>query len=113
MKQQMKFTKFTSFLVIGIVIVLLFGLRSLIPIESFIATIPSMTIPSSPKGQSSQLDTLNGNWRSILQYLSQNPQKSQTFIADMKEKFFADDCAIKQPRIDFAHLADSYRPVFT
>lgn len=79
--------------------------------ESF-TNIPIMTIPQTPKGSSAQLDVLNANWRSILEYLSQNPDKSFTFIADIKDKFFDDSCSIKQPRIDFTNLVNEYRPVF-
>jgi hypothetical protein len=46
--------------------------------------------------------------------LKQNPDRAATFIADVREKFFnVDSCPIKVPRIDFEHLDDSYRPVFT
>lgn len=108
----MKFTKTTSLIIIGITILVLYCTRSFITYESFV-TIPSMTIPLAPKGKSSQLDTLNGNWRAILDYVSANPEKAQVFIADVKEKFFGDDCQLKQPRIDFQNLANTYRPVFT
>ena len=60
-----------------------------------------------------QLNDLNGSWRSILQYLSNNPDKAGLFVADIKEKFFQSNCEFKQPRIDYAKLPDTYRPVFT
>lgn len=79
--------------------------------EGFV-TIPTMTIPAGNQ-QSAALDTLNGNWRSILDYLSKNPEKALPFITDVKDKFFSDTCSLKQPRIDFQNLANTYRPVFT
>jgi hypothetical protein len=63
--------------------------------------------------KSQQLDDLNVSWRTILQYLSENPDKAGTFVADVKEKFFQDGCEFKQPRIDYAKLPETYRPVFT
>lgn len=63
--------------------------------------------------KSQQLDDLNGSWRAILQYLSENPDKGGLFVADVKQKFFQDSCEFKQPRIDYAKLPETYRPVFT
>jgi hypothetical protein len=60
-----------------------------------------------------QMDELNGSWRAILQYLSDNPAKAGLFVADVKEKFFQSTCSFKQPSIDYAKLPDTYRPVFT
>ena len=76
--------------------------------------IPIPTIPAgSDNATASKLDTLNANWRAILQYLSENPQKAAPFILDVREKFFnVDACPIKTPRIDFKMLPDLYRPVF-
>lgn len=65
------------------------------------------------KSRTEQMNDLNGSWRAILQYLSDNPDKSGLFVADIKEKFFQNDCEFKQPRIDYAKLPDTYRPVFT
>ena len=63
--------------------------------------------------KSQQLDDLNVSWRTILQYLSENPDKSGLFVADVKQKFFQDSCEFKQPSIDYAKLPETYRPVFT
>lgn len=65
------------------------------------------------KSRSQQMDELNGSWRGILQYLSENPDKAGLFVADVKEKFFQTGCEFKQPSIDYAKLPDTYRPVFT
>ena len=77
------------------------------------APVPMTAIPKSSSDAKARATTLNGYWREILQWLSENPTSAIPFIADIKEKFFADDCGIKQPRIDFANLAASYRPVFS
>jgi hypothetical protein len=55
----------------------------------------------------------DANWRAILEYVQKNPDKAAPFLADMKAKFFDPSCGLKQPRIDFAHLGDSYQPIFT
>ncbi len=55
----------------------------------------------------------DANWRAILEYVQKNPDKAAPFLADMKAKFFDSACGIKQPRIDFAHLGDTYQPIFT
>lgn len=55
----------------------------------------------------------DANWRAILEYVQKNPDKAAPFLADMKTKFFDPSCGLKQPRIDFAHLGDSYQPIFT
>ena len=70
--------------------------------------------PTSPTAT----DTPDGvqadaNWRAILEYVQKNPDKAAPFLADMKTKFFDPSCGLKQPRIDFEHLADSYQPIFT
>ena len=63
--------------------------------------------------RSQQMDNLNISWRTILQYLHDNPDKAGLFVADVKEKFFQPSCEFKQPSIDYAKLPDTYRPVFT
>ena len=50
------------------------------------------------KSRTDQMNELNGSWRSILQYLSDNPDKAGLFVADIKEKFFQSDCEFKQPQ---------------
>lgn len=79
--------------------------------------VPGSATTSDASG-SSATDTPEGvqadaNWRAILEYVQKNPTKAAPFLADMKAKFFDTSCGIKQPRIDFAHLADSYQPIFT
>lgn len=99
--------------IIGIVIlIVIYSIVRFIRGREAFTNVPIMTIPTTPKGSSGQLDVLNTNWRSILDYVSQNPDKSFLFIADIKDKFFEETCSIKQPRIDFANLVNDYRPVF-
>lgn len=81
--------------------------------EAFITTIPITTIPVSNSDTTAKTTVLNGYWREILQWLGENPTKAVPFIADIKEKFFSEDCGIRQPRIDFEGLSASYRPVFS
>lgn len=81
-------------------------------VDGFI-TIPITSIPKSNSDAIAKTTVLNGYWREILQWLSENPTKAIPFIADIKNKFFSDDCAIRQPRINFESLADNYRPVFS
>jgi hypothetical protein len=88
--------------------------------EGFL-TIPRLNEPTAPptnKTSAADAETPEGvqadvNWRSILEYVQKNPDKAAPFLADMKSKFFAPTCELKQPRIDFEHLADSYQPIFT
>lgn len=96
------------------IFVLLYFLKQTNLREGF-ETIPSMDIPSGSNNPADgmKLTDLNASWRKILQYLSENPEKSSAFIADVREKFFnVDACPIKTPRIDFKMLPDLYRPVF-
>ena len=81
-------------------------------IDGFDAQVPIPTISASTVSISAE--SLNANWRMILTYLKENPDRAATFIADIREKFFnVDSCPIKIPLIDFEHLDDAYRPVFT
>lgn len=80
--------------------------------------VPGASATDASGGAAAPTDTPEGvqadaNWRAILEYVQKNPTKAAPFLADMKSKFFDTSCGIKQPRIDFAHLADSYQPIFT
>ena len=89
--------------------------------ESFLAGIPQMIDPTKrppPSADAANAETpaavqADADWRSILAFVQQNPEKAPAFLADMKAKFFDAACTIKQPRIDFANLADSYQPIFS
>ena len=92
-----------------------------LPNEEGFLTIPrmgdlSLTPPSKPNPAMTETPEgvqADANWRAILEYVQKNPDKAAPFLADMKNKFFDSSCGIKQPRIDFEHLADSYQPIFT
>ena len=60
---------------------------------------PSAHVQSDPSAIAA-----NNNYASILLFLQKNPAKSAKFIADIKDKFFADNCTIKN-NIDFLNLA--------
>jgi hypothetical protein len=86
--------------------------RSMSHVDGFDSQVPIPTI--LPSTVSDSAEALNANWRNMLIYLSQHPEKAGTFIADIREKFFnVDACPIKSPKIDFEKLPDTYRPVFT
>ena len=109
---------------------LLAGLTALLSVTLFVriyvfpAPEPFLTVPRvgdvsmTPPPKAASDETPEGvqadaNWRAILEYVQKNPDKAAPFLADMKAKFFDPSCGLKQPRIDFAHLADSYQPIFT
>jgi hypothetical protein len=78
-----------------------------------VATTPKTTSATAPTTDTPEGVQADADWRSILEYVQKNPDKAAPFLADMKAKFFDASCGIKQPRIDFAHLADSYQPIFS
>lgn len=53
----------------------------------------------------------NAAYRTILNYLSQNPQNSFTFLKDIRNKFFKDDAKYKED-INFKSLAASDNMIF-
>ena len=79
---------------------------------------PFINYPQMPQvggtviNQDPAVDQANVNYRSVLQFVQNNPEKSFKFIDDLKAKFFDESCKIKQPRIDFSQLAATYQPVF-
>jgi hypothetical protein len=89
--------------------------------ESFMPAIPQMVDPTKrppPAADPGSTETpaavqADADWRSILTFVQEHPEKAPAFLADMKAKFFDADCGIKQPRIDFANLANSYQPIFS
>ena len=89
--------------------------------ESFMPAIPQMVDPTKrPAVVADPTNTetpagiqADADWRSILTFVQEHPEKAPAFLADMKAKFFSNDCALKQPRIDFANLASSYQPIFS
>jgi hypothetical protein len=89
--------------------------------DGFMPTIPRMVDPTNrppPSTDPASAETpaavqADADWRSILTFVQEHPEKAPAFLADMKAKFFDADCALKQPRIDFANLASSYQPIFS
>lgn len=91
--------------------------------EAFLAGIPQMVDPTKRPATTASADPTSvetpaaiqadADWRSILNFVQEHPEKAPAFLADMKAKFFSDDCTLKQPRIDFANLASSYQPIFS
>jgi len=89
--------------------------------DGFMPAIPQMVDPTKrppPSTDPGSTETpaavqADADWRSILTFVQEHPEKAPAFLADMKAKFFDADCGIKQPRIDFANLANSYQPIFS
>jgi hypothetical protein len=103
-------TVFVILFVIGVLLILALFLTDKIARRQIVLFYEGF---EDKKPRSQQMDELNGSWRAILQYLSENPDKGGLFVADIKEKFFENSCEFKQPSIDYAKLPDMYRPVFT
>lgn len=55
---------------------------------------------------------LNVAWRKMLGYFQKHPEKAEPFLSTVKTLFFDEKCTFKQPRINFANLADNYSLVF-
>jgi hypothetical protein len=89
--------------------------------DGFMPAIPQMVDPTKrppPTADPGSTETpaavqADADWRSILMFVQEHPEKAPAFLADMKAKFFDADCGLKQPRIDFANLATSYQPIFS
>ena len=60
---------------------------------------PMASVKSDPA-----TNTANNNYASLLLFIQQNPGKSGKLIADLKDKFFSDECAVKN-NIDFQNIA--------
>lgn len=71
--------------------------------DSFI-NYPQQVNPSAPIKSDPAVNTANNNYASLMLFLQQNPAKSAGFLADIKSKFFDDNCTVKN-NIDFPNLA--------
>jgi hypothetical protein len=94
---------YITLFIIGVVLIIALYYTNKLLMEGFASDVSS----------AAKLDMMNMNWRIMLKYMSDNPEKAMPFITDVKSKFFSDTCELKQPKIDYANLMDSYRPVFT
>lgn len=65
---------------------------------------PQTIDPDSKPESNPEANTANNNYASILMFLKNNPEKSATFITDIKSKFFNDTCTVKS-NIDFPNIA--------
>jgi hypothetical protein len=72
--------------------------------------IPSRTTESFEDAQ--EVVELNVAWRKMLGYFQKHPEKAEPFLSTVKNMFFDEKCTFKQPRINFANLADNYSLVF-
>lgn len=103
-------TTYYSFLFISIsvIIILIFIVNyTKLTIDTF-TNYPQQIDPTklTSSTQGSQLDELNINYRLMLQYIQQNPDRSIPFIKDVQSKFCSSD------NIKFNSLLDNYSPVF-
>ena len=71
--------------------------------DSFV-NYPEQVNPDAKIADNSDATTANNNYASILLFMQKNPAKSGKFIADVKNKFFTDSCAVKD-NIDFPNIA--------
>jgi len=82
--------------------------------DAFTPIVPDLSPMAKQQAQNgSDVTELNACWRKILGYLETNPMKAVPLIDFMRSNFFNPSCALRQPRIDVAHLADKYQPIFT
>jgi hypothetical protein len=65
---------------------------------------PQTIDPEAKPQDNPEANTANNNYASILMFLKKNPEKSATFISDIKSKFFNDSCTVKS-NIDFPNIA--------
>jgi hypothetical protein len=86
------------------------------PIESFTSEnyintpeMPDLTKPVTTTN--SDADQANVNYRSVLNYVQNNPNNVYNFVKDLKSKFFDEKCEYKNP-MDVSNLTATYQPVF-
>ena len=72
-------------------------------IDNFI-NYPQQVNPMAPIKSNQAVNTANNNYASLLLFLQQNPSKSGKFISDIKNKFFNNNCNVKD-NIDFENLS--------
>ena len=75
--------------------------------------IPQQVDPDAPVNKDPAVDMANMNYTSLLAFIKENPLKSGLFIQDIRQKFFADTCAVKN-YIDFNNIISLPNgPIFT
>lgn len=99
---KLGFSSWIIFLNIILLLVLLVQLYKQ-PKESYV-NYPQQVNPSAPVKSDPDAAAANNNYASILMFLQKNPAKSVKFISDIKQKFFNDDCTVKN-NIDFNNIA--------
>ena len=71
--------------------------------ENFV-NYPQQVDPNAPIQENPDIAAANNNYAALLMFLKNNPSKSTNFIIDIKQKFFKEDCQVKN--IDFQNLAN-------
>jgi len=99
---KLGFSSWIIFLNITLILVLLIQLYRYSN-ESYI-NYSQQVNPSAPIKSDPDATAANNNYASILMFLQKNPAKSVKFIKDIKQKFFMDDCTVKD-NIDFNNIA--------
>jgi hypothetical protein len=75
--------------------------------------IPQQVNPEAPVKQDPAIDTANMNYTALLAFIKENPLKSGRFIQDIRSKFFADNCPVRD-YIDFNNIITLPNgPIFT
>jgi hypothetical protein len=85
-------------LIIALITGLLYNKRD------FFVNYPQQINPYEAPKSNPEAITANNNYASILMYIKKNPDKSAKFISDIKQKFFNDNCSVKNT-IDFKSIA--------
>ena len=65
---------------------------------------PQQVDPKAPVAENPDIAAANNNYVSLLMFIKNNPSKSGKFIADIKQKFFNEECQVKN-YIDFNNMA--------
>jgi len=99
---------FSSWIILLNIILFLILFLQLLPrfklsLDSFV-NYPQQVDPETPIKDTPDISAANNNYASLLMFLKKNPSQSAKFIIDIKQKFFNDQCQVKD-YIDFNEIA--------
>lgn len=94
----------SSYIILASIAIIIFSLYYKSRGEGFSVPPPTPDPNSSPDSDP-KTEGLNSNYRLMLLYVQQNPDKSLGFIKDVQKRFCTDN-------IDFADLLNNYSPLF-
>lgn len=87
-----------------LILIALLAVRLTAEVRDSFTNYPQQVNPLATPNSNPDAANANNNYASILLFIQQNPQQSGKFIADVKQKFFSDDCTVKN-NIDFPNIA--------